>query len=171
MREVSYCSHRQGLYCPLIMNCPYPSCSKRFCSKYSLERHYNAKHLKIRPHFCQFCFRSFASKQNRLTHEYIHRPAALAPLPTQTSRPLEAYFTQIQPLTQLLKASRDSDLRPFASVRKIYYWPEGGDKVQLPSIHPTATYLRRKMHATAAVSCEGRGPRYSSAYSTAESPA
>lgn len=120
------------------MDCPYPTCSKRFSSKYSLERHYNAKHLKIRPHFCQFCFRSFASKQNRLTHEYVHRPTPLESLPTQTSKPLEAYVTQIEPLTQLLKASRDSDLRPFASVLKIYYWPEGRNKVQLPPIHPTS---------------------------------
>lgn len=118
------------------MDCPHASCSKHFGSKYSLERHYKVQHLKIRPHYCQFCFRSFASKQNRLTHEYLHRTPLPEPLPPQLQVPLQPYTTDIEPLTSLVKISGDPDLRPFAKVVKVYYWPEGGHKTQLPALLP-----------------------------------
>ena len=117
------------------MNCPQAGCSKHFCSKYNLERHYKAQHLKLRPHYCQFCFRSFASKQNRLTHEYLHRTTPPESLLQPFQVPFQPYTTHIEPLTRLVRSSKDPDFRPFSKVVKVYYWPEGG-KVQLPALLP-----------------------------------
>ncbi len=117
-----------------IMDCPHTGCLKRFSSKYNLDRHYNAQHLKIRPHFCQFCFRSFASKQNRLTHEYRHRTPPAPPIPANARDSQESYETHIVSLTAMLKTCRDPDLRPFAKIVLIYYWPEEENKVSLPAL-------------------------------------
>jgi hypothetical protein len=116
------------------MNCPQAGCLKHFSSKYNLDRHFNAQHLKIRPHFCQFCFRSFASKQNRLTHEYRHRSPPEAPIPVNARDPQESYETRIESLTAMLKTCRDPDLRPYAKIVKVYYWPDEGNKVSLPAL-------------------------------------
>jgi len=52
--------------------CYYDSCSKTYKTKYNLRRHINSNHLLIREFTCQFCLKSFASKQNLQGHERTH---------------------------------------------------------------------------------------------------
>ena len=123
----------------IIMECPHPGCTKRLSSKYNLTRHIKVLHQGIRQYFCRFCFRAFASKQNQHSHEYIHRTPEVEPIPPEARPPLEPYETQGGVLSELVKTSRNPDLRPFAKIRRIYYWPKDACKEVLPKLHQPAT--------------------------------
>lgn len=105
------------------MECPKPSCGKRFASKYSLKRHIRITHEHLRPFHCPFCFKSFASKQNQAVHEYKHRSAQSLALPPVSVGAREPYETAVPKLTELVAVSRNPDLRPFVTERKVYFWP------------------------------------------------
>ena len=104
------------------MECPKPSCGKKFASKYSLKRHIRITHDHLRPFHCPFCFKSFASKQNQAVHEYMHRSTNVAVLPVPTPSQ-EPYETAVPKLTDLVAMCRDQDLRPFVTQRKVFFWP------------------------------------------------
>ncbi|XP_045201286.2 zinc finger protein 761-like [Mercenaria mercenaria] len=50
--------------------CPYPECNKNFQSKSKLQDHVNT-HLKIRPHKCSKCEKTFAIRYERKRHEKV----------------------------------------------------------------------------------------------------
>lgn len=52
--------------------CFYANCSKRYNTKFNLERHINIAHLNIRNFVCPHCSKRFPTKQNMREHGYIH---------------------------------------------------------------------------------------------------
>lgn len=119
------------------MECPRPNCKRVFSTKYNLARHELTQHQKVHNHYCQFCFRAFSSKQNRLTHEYRHRTPLLEAVPDGV-RAAERYETSIPQLTGLLSWCTDPDLRPFSRVVRIYYWPVARAAPVLPALSPVS---------------------------------
>ena len=121
------------------MDCPHPGCHKHFSTKYNLARHEKVQHQGIRPFICQYCFKAFASKQNRLSHEYVHRTEPAEPIPPEVKAAIGPYETHGVLLTDLVKRCRDPDLRPFSKVLMIYYWPQKRCKKLLPALSPAST--------------------------------
>ena len=116
------------------MECPQPNCHRRFSNKYNLQRHQRVNHEHYRPHLCQYCFKAFASKQNKTVHEYQHQRVAIDPIPVDAIRRGEGVTVEIVPLTELVKRSKDPDLRPYAKVMRIYCWPVTQTNVSIPEI-------------------------------------
>jgi hypothetical protein len=52
--------------------CFYGNCNKEYLSKYSLKRHINSKHLKIKPHVCEICSKAFIANQLLKEHMLVH---------------------------------------------------------------------------------------------------
>ena len=120
------------------MECPHPHCRKLFASKYNLARHVQVTHQRIRQHFCQFCFKAFASKQNRVLHEYRHQRTDTEQLPAGVVPSGEARSLEIPRLSDMVRTSKDPDLRPFAKVVKVYCWPAKRATPAIPELekHP-----------------------------------
>ncbi|XP_053406964.1 zinc finger protein 37-like isoform X6 [Mercenaria mercenaria] len=53
-----------------IKNCPFPECNKNFQSKSMVEDHVNT-HMKIRPHKCSKCEKTFAIRYEKKRHENV----------------------------------------------------------------------------------------------------
>ncbi|XP_023941518.2 zinc finger protein 891 [Bicyclus anynana] len=51
-------------------HCNY--CNYKSPSKQSLQGHINKKHLKIKPHVCNICYKHYYHKKNLIEHEKIH---------------------------------------------------------------------------------------------------
>ncbi|CAG9325234.1 unnamed protein product [Blepharisma stoltei] len=60
-------SNQLTLYC-----CMENDCGKSFITKFNLKRHVTSVHYKSKKFKCNYCFKSFSSKQNLDEHVFIH---------------------------------------------------------------------------------------------------
>jgi len=121
------------------VQCEYAGCSRSFASTHNLRRHVSATHLGIRRFECDTCYASFSSKQNLNVHKFRHRRTAnWAEIPEGTHG--EGEVEGIPKLTELLKTTKDADLRPYSKVLRVYAFPPSQDRPCLPKIsnHPQA---------------------------------
>ena len=66
--------------------CPFHGCSKSFCSLFSLRRHKNTVHMKLREFTCPLCAKTFTQKQHMLAHLRRHRISNPPTADTETPR-------------------------------------------------------------------------------------
>ena len=98
-------------------------------------REIRAVHDNVRPHVCQFCFKAFHSKQNRLCHEFTHRSPVPVPILNRGGYTGKREETAVPRLTDLLVRCKDTGLRPYCKVVMVYMWPfPSGDDVILPAL-------------------------------------
>lgn len=78
--------------------CYYSDCQRSYKTKYNLKRHINSNHLLIKDFSCEFCAKTFASKQNLQGHESLHKEFLLIPkfeVPDRSMKDISLKCTEI----------------------------------------------------------------------------
>lgn len=87
-------------------------------------------HLGIRRFECDTCYASFSSKQNLNVHKFRHRRTENWESLPQGVGEVES----IPMLTDLVRMSKDADLRPYSKVVKLYPFPAIQGRICLPKL-------------------------------------
>lgn len=82
-----------------VLPCAFPPCHKRFSSQFTLRRHIDTFHHRIKRHHCLYCPKSFAYAHTLRQH--VHRHSEDQPAVTYIPR-----------LTDMLAAQREEQWTP-----------------------------------------------------------
>lgn len=114
------------------LECGFPSCPKTFSSVFNRQRHYNVRHLGLKPFQCADCFKYFATKQNLDAHSFVH---SQSPQPEQPVGEVLHGEVAVPLLTDMVRDCEDLDLVPMLHLERIYLSPLRASPV-LPPLGP-----------------------------------